>query len=73
MNNFFIGYKRKCNNNENTDVGTSSGNIRNKEREGRTSKKKKYDSFYLLFGFASVINDKEEKTIVFTLLDGCGC
>ena len=33
MDKFLIGCKRKSNNNENTDVGTSSGNIINKEQE----------------------------------------
>ena len=57
-------YMRKSNNNENTDFGTSSENIRNKEQEGRTSKKQKCDSSYLSFGFTSVINDKVENECV---------
>ena len=61
MDKFLIDYKRKCNSNENHDAGTSSGNIRNKEQKGRTSKKRKYDSSYLSIGFTSFINDKVEK------------
>ena len=61
MDKFLIGYTGKSNNNENTDVGASSGNTRNKEQEGRTSKKRTYDSSYLYLGFTSVINDKVEK------------
>ena len=60
---FLIGYKRKSTNNENTDVGTSSGNIRNMEQEGRTSEKRKYDLSYLSFEFTSVINDKVKKAM----------
>ena len=60
MNKFLIGFKRKCNNNENIDVCTSS---RTKEQEGRTSKKRKYASSYLSFGFTSVINDKVDKSM----------
>ena len=57
MDEYLIGYKRKFNNNGNTNVGTSSGNIRNKEQEGRTSKKRKYESSYLSLGFTSVVNE----------------
>ena len=64
MDKLLIGHKRKSNNNVNTDFGTSSGNIRNKEQQGRTSKKRKYDSFYLSFEFTSVINDKVENQCV---------
>ena len=60
MDKVLIGYKRKSNN-ENTDVGTSIENIRNKEQEGRTSKKRQFDSSYLSLGFTSVIYDKVEK------------
>ena len=63
MDKFLIRSKRKSNNNENNDVGTSSGNIRNKEQEGKTSKERKYDSFNLSFEFTSVINDKVEKPL----------
>ena len=61
MDKFLIGFKRKCNNNENIGVGTCSGNIRNKEQKGRTSKKKRYDSSYLSFGFTSFVDYKVEK------------
>ena len=39
MDKFLIGYKKKSNNNKNTDVGTSSGNISNKEQEEELPRK----------------------------------
>ena len=58
-----IGYKRKSDCNKNNDAGTSNRNIRNKEQEGRTSRKRKYDSSYLSLKFTNVINDEVEKLI----------
>ena len=57
------GYKRKSNStgNENSDVGTPRESKRNKEQEGSTAKKRKYDPSYLSFEFASVINAEVEK------------
>ena len=63
MDKFLTGYKRKSNStgNESSDVGTSSESKRNKEQEGSTAKKRKYDPSYLSFGFTSVINAEVEK------------
>lgn len=61
MDKVLIGYKRKSTNNEDSDVGTSSGNTSHKEQEGRTPKTRKYDLCYLSFGFTNIINDNVEK------------
>ncbi|XP_015906681.3 SCAN domain-containing protein 3-like [Parasteatoda tepidariorum] len=61
MDKFLIGYKRKSTNNEDSEVGTSSGNTSHKEQEGRTPKTRKYDLSYLSFGFTNIINDNVEK------------
>ena len=63
MDKILTGYKRKFNStgDENSDVGTSSESKRNKEQEGSTAKKRKYDPSYLSFGFTSVINAEVEK------------
>ena len=59
MKKYLIGYKRKSNNNEDTDAGTSegSGDTSNREQGGRTPKTRKYDSSYLSLRFTSVIID----------------
>ena len=63
MDKFLAGYKKKSSStgNENSDVGTISKSKRNKEQEGSTAKKRKYDPSYLCFGFTSVINAEVEK------------
>ncbi|XP_015911765.2 zinc finger BED domain-containing protein 5-like [Parasteatoda tepidariorum] len=60
MDKFLIGYKRKSTNNEDSNVGTSSGNTSHKEQEGRTPKTRKYGLSYLSFGFTIIIKDNLE-------------
>ena len=58
-----IGYKRKSNNNKDTDAGTreGSGDTSDREQGGKNHKTRKYDSSYLSLGFTSVIIDGLEK------------
>ena len=68
MDKFLIGYKRKCNNNKDTDAGDTqhNENINNKCQGGITPKLRKYEISYLSFGFTSVINDNIEKPLCLT-------
>lgn len=54
------GYKRKANNNEDTDADTS-GNKSKKEQGSKAPKKRQYSSSYLSLAFTSVIIDGLEK------------
>ena len=52
-----IGYKRKSNNNEDTDAGTSegSGDTSSREQGGWTRKTRKYDSSHLSLNWINFV------------------
>ncbi|XP_077295446.1 zinc finger BED domain-containing protein 5-like [Arctopsyche grandis] len=60
MDQFLSGYKRKVDNNEDTDAYTSGNKIK-KGQGDKASKKRLYSSSYLSLGFTSVIIDGWEK------------
>jgi hypothetical protein len=66
MDKFFSGYKRKANNNGNTNADTSR-NRSKKEQGGKAPRKRQYSSSYISLRFTSIIVEGLEK--IFNIMD----